>query len=270
MVSSVTTSAVGGAAETGSHLFKVLGYSVTEGIGIGNWISSDVFTIGGYDWVILFYPDGNTIEDEDFISVFLELKSTDANVKAEFAFSLLQPNGAPTEISYTCPVKTFTATGTNWGYPNFAKRSDFEEYINDDAFIIECTITVVTRLQATTPYGITVPPSNLNQHLIDSPARERGDAADNTFVVKEERFKAHRCLLAARSAVFNGELFGGMRENWMDTITVEDIEAPVFKSMLYFIYSDALTDFEDNNDDCDGEEQDSWSLPQHLLVAADR
>ena len=39
-----------------------------------------------------------------------------------------------------------------------------------------------------------------------------------------------------------------MKEKSTNIIKVKDIEAPIFKSMLYFIYSDSLPDFEGNND----------------------
>ncbi|OAY81064.1 BTB/POZ and MATH domain-containing protein 2, partial [Ananas comosus] len=42
----------------GSHHFKITGYSLSKGMGIGKYIASDTFTVGGYEWAIYFYPDG--------------------------------------------------------------------------------------------------------------------------------------------------------------------------------------------------------------------
>ncbi|KAJ3700800.1 hypothetical protein LUZ61_004505 [Rhynchospora tenuis] len=163
----------------------------------------------------------------------------------------------------------------------FAKRSDFEasKHLKDDAFTIKCTVTVVkeNNLQGTTPcgiavptsnFGIAVPTSNLNQHFVH--LLENGDGADITFIVKGERFKANRCVLAARSAVFNAELFGCMKEKGKKIITIKDIDAPIFKAMLYFIYSDSVPDFEGNSDDYVDEKKDVILMAQHLLAAADR
>ncbi|KAJ1685102.1 hypothetical protein LUZ63_016492 [Rhynchospora breviuscula] len=278
MGSSLTTSAVRAEAETGSHIFMISGYSLTKGIGIDEFICSDVFTIGGYDWVIRFYPDGESIENKDFISFFLELESTATDVKARYTFTILKQDGLPSDISYRgsqiCTFNNSSETDYSaWGCPHFKKRSEFEasKYLKDDAFTIQCTVTVLKGtniLQATTPYGVTVPPSNLSQHLLR--LLESGHESDVTLVVKGERFKAHRLVLAARSAVFNAALFGCMNERWTDTITFDDIEPLAFKSMLYFIYSDSLPDFEVNSDANDGEKQDLKLMAQHLLVAADR
>ncbi|KAJ3688119.1 hypothetical protein LUZ61_017283 [Rhynchospora tenuis] len=265
MGSSVTASAVRAKTETGSHLFTISDYSLIKGIGIGKCIESDVFTIGGYDWIIQFYPDGSETKFENFISFFLALKSGATDVKALYTLTILQHNGLTSNMrkSSAPEVKTFNSTTYYaWGFVKFAKKSEFEvsNCLKNDTFTIMCTVTVVqgTCLRPTTPYGITVPPSNLNQqyaHLLES-----SDGSDITFVVKGESFKAHRCVLATRSAVFKAELFGCMKEKKAKTITVDDIEASVFKAMLYFIYSDSLPDFDGN----------SILMAEHLLIAADR
>ncbi|KAJ3700804.1 hypothetical protein LUZ61_004509 [Rhynchospora tenuis] len=202
MDSSVTTSTVQAEVETGSHLFKVIGYSANKGIGIGKLICSGVFTVGNYDWVINFYPDGYAIESKDFISLYFELKSAATNVKTTLAFTILQHNGLPSNMSCGPHDLTFKSTSETsydfWGFPTFIKRSEFEasKCLEDDAFTIKCTIAIVkgTHLQRTTPYGIPIPPSNLNQRLVR--LLESGEGADVTFVVKGERFKAHRFMLA--------------------------------------------------------------------------
>ncbi|KAJ3702262.1 hypothetical protein LUZ61_005967 [Rhynchospora tenuis] len=278
MNSSETASVVRAEGESGSHQFMISGYSMTKGIGIRNSISSDVFTIGGYNWVIQFYPDGYNTENKNCISFYLLLKSDDSDVKAQFSFTILQQNGVPSAMSSTTELLTFKSTSStyysSWGLPKFAKRSEFEasECLKDDAFTIKCIVTVKKPLQLTTSYGVTVPPSNLGQHFVR--LLESGDMTDVTFEVKGEIFKAHRYILAARSSVFNAELFGCMREKWTDTITIHDIEAPVFRSMLCFIYSDSLPNFEknsnDNGNNNDGEYDDMRLMAQHLLVAADR
>ncbi|OAY66217.1 BTB/POZ and MATH domain-containing protein 3, partial [Ananas comosus] len=43
---------------TGSHKFTVNKHSVTKGFGAGNHVQSGVFSVGGHDWAIRYYPDG--------------------------------------------------------------------------------------------------------------------------------------------------------------------------------------------------------------------
>ncbi|CAL8465476.1 g5012 [Coccomyxa elongata] len=42
----------------GEHEHTIIGYSLVKGIGDGEPIASERFTVGGHEWVLLFYPDG--------------------------------------------------------------------------------------------------------------------------------------------------------------------------------------------------------------------
>lgn len=84
------------ASETvnGSHRFIVQGYSLAKGMGVGKYIMSDTFTVGGYDWAIYFYPDGKNPEDNSmYVSVFIALASDGADVRALFELSMLDQSG---------------------------------------------------------------------------------------------------------------------------------------------------------------------------------
>ena len=78
----------------GSHHFKVSGYSLAKGRGIGKYIASDTFMVGGYDWAIYFYPDGKSVEDNAiYVSLFIALASEGTDVRALFSLTLLDQSG---------------------------------------------------------------------------------------------------------------------------------------------------------------------------------
>jgi len=78
----------------GSHQFKITGYSLSKGIGIGKYIASDIFSVGGYDWAIYFYPDGKSVEDNaTYVSLFIALASDGTDVRALFELTLLDQSG---------------------------------------------------------------------------------------------------------------------------------------------------------------------------------
>ncbi|XP_039780643.1 BTB/POZ and MATH domain-containing protein 2-like [Panicum virgatum] len=110
-------------------------------------------------------------------------------------------------------------------------------------------------------WWFSVPPSDLHRHLADLLQSEKG--ADVVFQVGRETFPAHRCMLAARSPVFSAEFFGAMKESRTaaEVVQVNDMEAPVFKALLCFLYTDSLPEMRKEDEDVMG---------QHLLVAADR
>lgn len=78
----------------GSHQFKISGYSLSKGIGIGKYVASDIFSVGGYDWAIYFYPDGKSVEDNaTYVSLFIALASDGTDVRALFELTLLDQSG---------------------------------------------------------------------------------------------------------------------------------------------------------------------------------
>ncbi|RWW31627.1 hypothetical protein BHE74_00022228 [Ensete ventricosum] len=78
----------------GSHHFRISGYSLLKGMGVGKYIASDTFTVWGYDWAIYFYPDGKSAEDGSaYVSLFIALASEGADVRALFELTLLDQSG---------------------------------------------------------------------------------------------------------------------------------------------------------------------------------
>ena len=107
-----------------------------------------------------------------------------------------------------------------------------------------------------------MPPSDLSVHFGDLLVTQNG--ADVVFEVGSQTFAAHRCVLAARSPVLRAELFGAMKESVASNVVrIYDMEAQVFKALLYFMYTDSLPKAKKED-----EEEDVMS--QHLLVAADK
>lgn len=105
-----------------------------------------------------------------------------------------------------------------------------------------------------------LPPPDIGQDLGD--LLRSGAGANVTFQVGAGMFRANRCVLAARSAVFKAQLFGPMKEGTTaGVIHVKDMEEQVFKLLLEFIYSDSISVPEID----DTEEEIMW---HHLVEAA--
>jgi speckle-type POZ protein len=257
---------------TGHHLLHINCYSRTkEELPTGKSIKSCPFSAGGSSWHISYYPNGNGSEAADFVSVFIHLDQSIAeSVKARVWFSLLDQAGEPVPSqSYTTQIYDFHKAATAYGYPQFINRVWLEgsKYLKDDRFTIRCDVIVNKELRAeeTRPQFplVVVPPSNLHQNFGDLLASKEG--ADVTFQVGGETFKAHKCVLAARSVVFKAEVFGAMRESTDGAVIhIDDMDAQVFRALLGFLYTDTIPD---------GfivKEKEGAAMAQHLLVAADR
>ncbi|KAK1697224.1 hypothetical protein QYE76_013921 [Lolium multiflorum] len=259
-----SASAIVAASTSGYHILKVDGYSRTKGTPNGEFLKSGQFTVGGHRWRIYYYPNGFKSDSADYISVFLMLdEDVTKDVKVQFKIDFAKL--VEKQPSWTSRTLRNFASRQMWGHATFIKREDFEksEHLKHDSFTIRCDVAVVQDIctkETTAPKFVCVPPPELNQHLGELLRTEKG--ADVVFEVGVETIAAHRCVLASRSPVFSAELFSLMKEG--DTggvVRIDDMEARVFKALLYFAYTDSLLQTEKEEEDV---------MCQHLLVAADR
>ncbi|XP_021898296.1 BTB/POZ and MATH domain-containing protein 2-like [Carica papaya] len=261
----------------GSHQFKITGYSLSKGLGVGKYMASDVFMVGGYRWAIYFYPDGKSVEDNAaYVSLFIALASEGTDVRALFELTLLDQSGKERHKVHSHFGRTLESgpytlkyRGSMWGYKRFFKRSLLEtsDYLKDDCLSVHCSVGVVkSHTEGPKIYSISVPPSNLGQDF--GKMLESGKGIDVSFEVDGEVFAAHKLVLAARSPVFRAQLFGPMKDHNTHCIKVEDVEPPVFKALLHFLYWDSLPDLQELTG-----LNSKWAstlMSQHLLAAADR
>ncbi|XP_072146559.1 LOW QUALITY PROTEIN: BTB/POZ and MATH domain-containing protein 2 [Setaria viridis] len=184
---------------------------------------------------------------------------------------LYRPGGEK-KPSYVRTVKPnkFVSHGS-WGHGKFVKSSDLEQSgpLEDDCSTVRCDIIVIRepRTAATTVPGasfVMVPPPDSSQHF--GALLLGGKGADVRFLVADEAFAAHRCVLAARSPVFDALLFGPMKEGTAtgNCIRIDGMVPQVFQSLLHFIYTDSLPEMEEQDKEA------SATMAQHLLEAADR
>ncbi|XP_057780446.1 BTB/POZ and MATH domain-containing protein 2-like [Salvia miltiorrhiza] len=273
----VTTSTSRTETVNGSHEFKIAGYSLSKGIGIGKYIASDTFMVGGYDWAIYFYPDGKSTEDNStYISLFIALASEGTDVRALFELTLLDQSGRErhkvhSHFSRALESGPYTLKyrGSMWGYKRFFKRTALEtsDYLKDDCLQVRCCVGVVkSHTEGPKIYSIPLPPSDIGQQF--GKLLKSGKGTDVNFEVDGETFSAHKLVLAGRSPVFRAQLYGPMKDHNTRCIKVEDMETPVFKALLHFIYWDSLPDMEELTG-----MNSKWAstlMSQHLLAAADR
>ncbi|KAF0901293.1 hypothetical protein E2562_039158 [Oryza meyeriana var. granulata] len=255
----------------GRHRFRIAGYSALKGAAAGHRVPSGTFTVGGFDWVIAFYPEGVTAADMDYVSVYLELKDAGGCVTARafYDLRLVHPvTGEARSVRWLIDGSTSRvfSSAFSWGHPRFMGRRELEAagFVRDDRLTIECVINVVQDPVVTAGDApeLEHPPSNILDHLAG--LVDDKDTADVTFVVQGEEFPAHRAVLAMRSPVFKAELYGPLKES-NARIAVDGMEPAVFRALLHFIYTDTTAAMDDL-DDAD----DKAQMILHLLEAADR
>ncbi|GJM98867.1 hypothetical protein PR202_ga15914 [Eleusine coracana subsp. coracana] len=173
-----------------------------------------------------------------YISIFVVLgASVDEPVRAMHRLSLLDRTGKPVPAYSKCiDLTRYSIVGYGSGIANFIKRDLLESLIGD-CFKIKCDVSVLTsRTEDMAP-----PLSDLQRHLGDLLMAQQG--ADTTFLVGDETFRAHRCILSARSPFFKAKLFtreDGTFAAAEHCIRIYNVEAEVFKALLHFVYTDSL------------------------------
>jgi speckle-type POZ protein len=194
----------------------------------------------------------------EFVSIFLMLYNS-ANAKAIFDVSLLNRDGTPSSINVKRSVFVIH-NKIPVGWSRFVKRSDLKStYLSNGLVRFMCGVIVVP--DSPMPMPLPMPPPDIGIHL--GRLLDCAIGSDVTFIVDGEHFPAHRAVLAARSLVFEEELFGSMLDATMPSITVHNIEPAAFRVMLRFMYTDSFP--------ADNELGDSpTDMLQHLLDVADR
>lgn len=256
----------------GSHQFHITGYSLAKGMGVGKYMSSDTFTVAGYKWAIYFYPDGKNAEDNSqYVSLFIALASEGTDVRALFELTMLDLSGRDRHKVHShfdraleSGPYTLKYRGSMWGYKRFFRRAALEtsDYLKDDSLQITCTVgVVVTETEGPKqPISIPLPPSQMANDFEALLRSEEG--FDVSFDVGGETVMGHRVILAARSPVLKALLYGPMRDRREGSIPVKDIESPVFRALLHYIYTDNLPS--------SGPGSLTPIMAQHLLAAADQ
>ncbi|XP_073365732.1 BTB/POZ and MATH domain-containing protein 1-like [Aegilops tauschii subsp. strangulata] len=80
--------------ESVTHDFQVTNYPLLEGMRVRKYISSSTFTVGGYDWNIVFYPDGDDEDCAGHASAFLcYLSQAKDEVRTNLTFTMLDDQG---------------------------------------------------------------------------------------------------------------------------------------------------------------------------------
>ncbi|CAL4916779.1 unnamed protein product [Urochloa decumbens] len=195
--------AIIGAAETGSQLLEIEGYSHTrEQLPTGCAVTLPPFSVGGHSWQLAYYPNNEIPDYADFITISVarlpepepgSAAAAAGGVRARVSLSLLDQAGdpVPSRTRTTTPIDFSCIAGVS--FHDFINRAWLEqsEYLVDDRLTIRCDVVVTLEVRTEeTPPMVTVPPPDLHQHLGALLAAKEG--ADVTFQVAGETFCAHR------------------------------------------------------------------------------
>ncbi|XP_047050818.1 BTB/POZ and MATH domain-containing protein 1-like [Lolium rigidum] len=262
------------------RLLKIGGYCATKSTRENSCKIGSRWHVDGYEWELRICPDYfHSSGITPWVALELSLlsgSSSRTHVRTILGCRMVDPTGIlkPSEEKRKFGLFSIPSPESAMSTLKLIKREDLESsgYLQDDAFTLQCTITVLRELPLQTFSAVkeitvqAAPPSNLHQQLGELLQSEAG--ADVTFVVSGESFAAHKLILAARSPVFMAQFYGQMMEKSSQQVDIKDMEAAVFKALLGFVYTDTVPEFEEQHQD--KEAVSTTVMAQHLLAAADR
>ncbi|CAM0947075.1 unnamed protein product [Alopecurus aequalis] len=137
---------------SGEHRFKVFRHSRIKGS--NTRLTSRTFRVGGHEWAIDYYPNGDcSVVDSQFSSVYLTLVSTNESEVTTSASFCLQdvaspaPPGTGEKTKKSLAIKfspSKTRNGKSFGIREFVSKADLAASgcLENDCLVIKCSMVI--------------------------------------------------------------------------------------------------------------------------------
>lgn len=195
------------------YKFVVRNYSAYEGVGMGKWIQSRAFAVGGHKFRLELYPEGRDVVSHysHLMSVFIRNESASA-VQVVAAVEVLDPKGFGVQAGYSCfhdrrLYKHVVTIEAGKGYGEMDIESQFHGCVREDSIIIRVTLGV----------------------FVDAPVSQESERC-LFFEVGDGRYYAEEAVIATRCPAL---LSYSHSQSQPDHIVISDVEANVFEVCMY-------------------------------------
>ena len=168
--------------------------------------------------------------DDGYFGVFIRNTGQDKVLISLFKFELFDETESLAENSEGESFNGYVVQGNCLcGWPDFYEP---EDPTKARVWRVWCEFTYEVLPQPEPSQASRLPIQNDLLRLLEEPT-----SSDVTFSVGEQKFKAHKVILSARSEYFSDMFKTDTNENVTGEVKVEDVEPKIFKWMLEFLYS---------------------------------
>ncbi|XP_057339968.1 speckle-type POZ protein-like [Microplitis mediator] len=190
---------------------------------------------------------------KDFVSIRLQSLINDCNIQTVFTFYVLSE--AKRRINLRTSAHVFKSNRTCYEIPDYIEKTD--QLMIQEELIPHDTLTVGVELEIFDNTTDVPRKKSMNQMAQDyKQLLDNKTGSDIVLAVGDQKFEAHKSILMARSPFFLAIFTSNMKESRESEITIPEIKPEIFKKILYSIYTDEVTELDENAED--------------LLEAADR
>jgi len=237
-----------------------------NGVPNGEYIESDKFSVSAHgmdlEWQLCLYPAGKDGEDEEHVSILLELvsRSLTATFSGKIEFSVVSDTGEKVFRK----KKSIKESDTQIGRPMFGllaakfiphnllkMDSQSNQITPSDKLTVLCEITIDGKdVQQSGKQQSDSKPSTkvcLEKLSLDlSKLLEDQQFSDITIVCQdggnEIKIPAHKTILGSRSPVFNAMFNTNMTETQTREVNIIDLNISTVKDMLRYMYIGTIDD----------------------------
>eukprot|EP00956_Cyclotella_meneghiniana_P033527 scaffold96769_cov63-Cyclotella_meneghiniana.AAC.5 len=220
--------------------FDEFAYLPTE---VDNAVESEVQTdCNGNEWMLVLFPGGQSDSNEGWVSLYINYLGGANNDSLDTAYSLDIKDANGTVYDNEDDDQLLEAGNNTWGYHDYLERAEIVDpnnnILKDGALCIDLTIQVKPSLRDDL-YGY-------NHRLTDKMRQllESGERSDATFIVGDETFKVHSCIIHNNAPVLANQLNQNAQNP--DNV-IEGILPEVFRLVLMFVYTEFCPSWEEIN-----------------------
>ncbi|GFQ74770.1 speckle-type POZ protein [Trichonephila clavata] len=192
-------------------------------------------------FLVVFSVDSNTFFTVGLCRIPLEEGEVENNTSIKVSFSLLDIRN---RCHHTCDriFKDEDSIQASFDRSCYTKHNAM--FLREGKLIIHCSMDVEEILsedvtEEKNPMKEKVPFENLDKDLANDLGSllQHGLHTDVTLNVGEEKFQAHRAILAARSPVFAKMFEHECLEKRENCVLIEDISVDAMKQLLHYLYT---------------------------------
>ena len=215
----------------------------------GEVLNSGDFIIKGPDekitkWCAQIYPKGDESNNSEYISVYLQKKTTD-EVIAFYTLYYLNANKTKQKPRVLSLSKLEAKRDESWGWPRAIYLNNLSHYLQDDDLTLIFEITTIGETKKSIEFvdneerclALT---DNYHQRQLSSDYEMLFLSKDSSDVIircGDKVFDCHKIILASRSPVFKTMLESNMKEKINGEVEIKDMDHDVLDDLLKYIYS---------------------------------